>query len=174
MLIFFYRSVKSYMQNIKIEPTIGIVTYISFNSDNSRNVTVECPDIKVAVQFVATNINTQDWVRVCGISRIGDKEKLKPYYHPPYNGTDKEGWVFAKLNEFIYKRVGDKALFDKMNASMLLLRRHLDSWEYNRDLDNLDSTVEILQTTASVIRSYVDSRKPIDIIQRPDLNSLTL
>ena len=43
---------------------IGIVTYISYKSDGSKNITVECPDEKIAVGFVSTELNTQVYLKV--------------------------------------------------------------------------------------------------------------
>ena len=158
------------MQTITIESIIGVVTYVSYKSDNSKNVTVECPDEKIAVGFMATDLNTQDWVKINGTSRASNREKPRMYYHTPYDGTNKEDWKYYKLDQFTYKKVGDKALLDKMSKSMLALRRHLDSWENNRDLDNINATFHIINETLKSIKNYVNSRKPDNIVTRPEID----
>lgn len=154
------------LTTFKIGPHVGRVCYLTESGDN-KFATVECPDEKVAVRFKSDrSLKVGDWVNFHGEARVdasNDSDASLAYYHKPHDGSNKEAWVFRQMTSVWTTHVAPPEFADSMKKAMLCLRRHLDSWEKNLELQSWEETLEALNSVSSLVKGQVEERKPAPI-----------
>lgn len=76
------------------------------------------------------------------------------YYHDPHDGSDRGSWLYFDLVDAESKVVAPPHVARSLRESMVLVRRHLDSWDANLDAESLHHTIAALAGSTSVLQEY--------------------
>ena len=143
----------------------GKVCYISETGD----VTVECYDRNIAflIKYKGRRlVKIGDWVRIrgkvrldTGISKDGRlRERNLAYYHDPADGSDRRHWIFFELLESDTILLGPPDAMDAIHNAMVQMRRHVDSWHANSNVDSLRSTLKSIDDARDILQSELRRR----------------
>jgi hypothetical protein len=160
------------LTTFEIGPHIGRVCFLT-TVGKSHFATVECPSEKVAlrVETPLEHLKVGGWVRIRGTARIdasvrkdGKAAETSTYYHQPHDGSDKNEWVFKQLVDGTIVHVGSPEFTERMHEAMLCLRRHLDSWEKNLDVEKWEETASALDGVLEMVQKELEERKPVPVV----------
>jgi hypothetical protein len=159
------------LTTFEIGPHNGRVCFLT-TSGEKHFATIECPNEKVALraEIPFGYLKVGGWVRIRGTARIdasvrkdGTAAEKSTYYHQPHDGSNKNEWVFKQLVDGTVVHIGSPEFTECMREAMLCLRRHLDSWERNLDVEKWEETASVLEGVLKLIQEEVEERKPLPV-----------
>lgn len=148
----------------KIPYLEGKVCYLD---DMGKSPTVECYTRNIAFKLNSPEISglkIGDWVRFRGTIYVntamhkGQMKGVRPYYHNPADGSEKEYWLFFFLEDVQHKRIGPLDVIMELTSCMNMCRRFIESWEANDNESALRVLIGVLDDTADAVRPLLKQK----------------
>lgn len=161
------------LKTIEVSPLIGRIRISNPTPSNKYSITVECFEKRVAFHFVTDRrFKPGDWVQLSGTVRVDvavRKKTGKPaerntrYIHQPVDGSNQADWKFFELSTGKISKTAAPSISEVMHEAFNGLKRHLNSWEYNDNVESLERTAKALKQALSLIESDLNERRPMAV-----------
>ncbi len=147
----------------------GCVRSVTPLNKGKVRLTVECNTLKTAftIEYEGKQrIWERDWIKFRGNVRVNPGLRKNPprigepyeenlaYYHDPMNGDPKSHWWFFALQDHEVKVIGPVDMMEKMTGAMNMMRRHMESWQYNNSLDSFVETEQAVTDALQLIHHW--------------------
>lgn len=156
------------MKTIMVPPRQGRVCYVT-EEKGVPHATVECSVEREAyrIPWTAGPVLVGDWVsfegeaRVEIVGRAGDVERYKriPYYHDPYDGSDRSEWTYFDVrNPQKMRRLGPLEVREAVLEAQQVVQRLSTHWYSNDSRESLLDAIRKLEAAQAAIRKNLEDR----------------
>jgi hypothetical protein len=165
-------------RSVEISTRYGRVCYESLNS-KGQFITVECPIDQEAFRFLnptTSFLHIGDWVRFTGSSRVQiisrknhpEKFKKKKYYHEPYDGSNKNKWIYFDITDVVCIKIAPPDIQESLKENLSNLTSLSSHWNENL----LEMTIKSLKKLTKMIEKINKNRDIKKFIDIPNIQDL--
>lgn len=154
------------LKTIDVPRMQGRVCYVT-DEKGVPHATVECAVERQAyrVPWTSGRVDVGDWVSFEGQARVelvaGGGHRMVPYYHDPYDGSDRSEWVYYDLrNPEGLRRIGPLEAVEALRAARDALNLHLKAWYSNNSPERVRATLEALGAADDAMRKVLGEAEP--------------
>jgi hypothetical protein len=162
------------LRTVEVPQVRGRVCYVT-EERGAPHATVECAESRTAYRLAWDGpVEVGDWVEFGGEARVevlrGGELRRIPYYHDPYDGSDRSGWRYLDVREPRSRaRIGPLDAMDALGEARDALDAHLRRWYAEASPERLRRSLAALGAASDALRAELGRRTAAAMAAIPEV-----